>query len=62
MDDDAAINIVEKYEGLVAFGRYFISNEGHTPTRYNCDTFYTTESAARYIGYPFANDVVALHA
>ncbi|KAH9167365.1 hypothetical protein EDB89DRAFT_1997835 [Lactarius sanguifluus] len=70
MDGAAAINTVEKYGGLVAFGRHFIANpdlplrlkEGHSLTRYNRDTFYTTEAATGYIDYPFAKTVVALQA
>ncbi|KAF8263966.1 hypothetical protein EI94DRAFT_1739652 [Lactarius quietus] len=61
--------MVEKYGGLVAFGRHFISNpdlplrlkEGLSLTHYNRDTFYSQE-AAGYIDYPFANNVVALQA
>jgi len=61
---------VEKYGGLVAFGRHFIANpdlplrlkEGLSLTRYNRDTFYATEAAAGYIDYPFANNVLALQA
>jgi len=70
VDRAAAINMVEKYGGLVAFGRHFIANpdlplrlkEGLSLTRYNRDTFYATEAAAGYIDYPFANNVVALRA
>ncbi|KAI9440717.1 hypothetical protein H4582DRAFT_1811459 [Lactarius indigo] len=72
MDGTAAINMVEKYGGLVAFGRHFIANpdlplrlkEGHPLTRYNRDTFYATgaEGAVGYIDYPFAKNVVALQA
>ncbi|KAH8996169.1 putative NADPH2 dehydrogenase chain OYE2 [Lactarius hatsudake] len=70
MDGAAAINTVEKYGGLVAFGRHFIANpdlplrlkEGHSLTPYNRDTFYTTEAAAGYIDYPFSKNVVALQA
>ncbi|KAH9002521.1 hypothetical protein EDB83DRAFT_2602433 [Lactarius deliciosus] len=70
MDGAAAINTVEKYGGLVAFGRHFIAKpdlplrlkEGFSLTRYNRDTFYTTEAATGYIDYPFAKDVVALQA
>ncbi|KAH9074798.1 hypothetical protein EDB83DRAFT_2515656 [Lactarius deliciosus] len=70
MDGAAAINAVEKYGGLVAFGRHFIANpdlplrlkEGHSLTPYNRDTFYTTEAATGYIDYPFSKNVVALQA
>jgi len=70
MDRAAAIKMVEKYGGLVAFGRHFIANpdlplrlkEGLSLTRYNRDTFYATEAAAGYIDYPFAKNVVALQA
>ncbi|KAH9074799.1 hypothetical protein EDB83DRAFT_2312312 [Lactarius deliciosus] len=74
MDGAAAINAVEKYGGLVAFGRHFIANttsqpdlplrlkQGHSLTPYNRDTFYTTEAAAGYIDYPFSKNVVALQA
>ncbi|KAH9027908.1 hypothetical protein EDB84DRAFT_1563243 [Lactarius hengduanensis] len=70
MDGAAANNTVEKYGGLVAFGRDFIANpdlplrlkEGRSLTRYNRDTFYTTEAATGYIDYPFAKNVVALQA
>jgi len=74
---------VEKYGGLVAFGRHFITNvsrifggqwshlsdhiaarssiapEGRSLslTRYNRDTFYATEAATGYSGYPFINNV-----
>ncbi|KAF8264609.1 hypothetical protein EI94DRAFT_1592497, partial [Lactarius quietus] len=68
VDCAAAINMVEKYRSLVAFGRHIIANpdlplclkEGHSLTRYNCDTFYTMEAAAGYIDYPFTNYVVAM--
>ena len=36
--------------------------KGLSLTRYNRDTFYTTEAAGGYIDYPFANNVVALQA
>ena len=36
--------------------------EGLSLTGYNQDTFYTPESAAGYIDYPFANNVVAVQA
>ncbi|KAI9459254.1 putative NADPH2 dehydrogenase chain OYE2 [Lactarius psammicola] len=70
MDGATAINTVEKYGGLVAFGRHFIANpdlplrlkEGLSLTRYNRDTFYAAEAAAGYIDYPFANHVIALQA
>ncbi|KAF8268132.1 hypothetical protein EI94DRAFT_1728501 [Lactarius quietus] len=72
VDRAAAIKMVEKYGGLVAFGRHFIANassgspfapeEGHSLTHYNRDTFYATEAAAGYIDYPFANNIVALRA
>ncbi|KAI9439125.1 hypothetical protein H4582DRAFT_117949 [Lactarius indigo] len=73
MDGATAVDTVEKYGGLVAFGRHFIANpdlplrlkEGLSLTRYNRDTFYAsgaTEAAAGYIDYPFANNVVALQA
>jgi len=70
MDGAAASKMVEKYGGLVAFGRHFIANpdlplrlkEGLSLTRYNRDTFYAKEAAAGYIDYPFANNVVALRA
>lgn len=70
MDRATAIDTVEKYGGLVAFGRHFIANpdlplrlkEGLTLTRYDRDTFYATESAAGYIDYPFVNNVVAVQA
>ncbi|KAF8261415.1 hypothetical protein EI94DRAFT_1606929 [Lactarius quietus] len=70
VDRASAINMVEKYGGLVAFGRHFIANpdlplrlkEGLSLTRYNRDTFYATKAAAGYIDYPFANNVVALQA
>jgi NADPH2 dehydrogenase len=70
MNGAAASKMVEKYGGLVAFGRDFIANpdlplrlkEGLSLTRYNRDTFYTTEAAAGYIDYPFANNVVVLQA
>ncbi|KAI9453406.1 hypothetical protein BJY52DRAFT_1289405 [Lactarius psammicola] len=70
MDGATAINTVEKYGGLVAFGRHFIANpdlplrlkEGLSLTRYNRDSFYVAEAAAGYIDYPFANNVVALQA
>jgi len=65
-----ASKMVEKYGGLVAFGRDFIANpdlplrlkEGLSLTRYNRNTFYSAESATGYIDYPFANSVVALQA
>ncbi|KAF8261819.1 putative NADPH2 dehydrogenase chain OYE2 [Lactarius quietus] len=70
MDGATASKMVEKYGGLVAFGRHFISNpdlplrlkEGLSLTRYNRDTFYDSVVAAGYIDYPFANNVVALRA
>jgi len=70
MDRAKAIDTVEKFGGLVAFGRDFLSNpdlplrlkEGLSLTRYNRDTFYTLESPAGYIDYPFANSAVALQA
>ncbi|KAH9060072.1 putative NADPH2 dehydrogenase chain OYE2 [Lactarius vividus] len=76
MDGAAATNMVEKYGGLVAFGRHFIANwshfsdpdvplrvrEGHSLARYNSDTFYTTEAAAGYTDYPFTNNVGVLQA
>ncbi|KAH9029253.1 hypothetical protein EDB85DRAFT_2290917 [Lactarius pseudohatsudake] len=70
MDRATAIDAVSKYGGLVAFGRHFIANpdlplrlkEGLSLTRYNRDTFFTPESAAGYIDYPFANDAVAVQA
>ncbi|KAH9039321.1 putative NADPH2 dehydrogenase chain OYE2 [Lactarius pseudohatsudake] len=70
MDGAAANNIVEKYGGLVAFGRHFIANpdlplrlkEGHSLTPYNRDTFYATEAATGYIDYPFSKNVAALQA
>jgi len=70
MDGATASKMVEKYGGLVAFGRHFISNpdlplrlkEGLSLTRYNRDTFYDSEVAAGYIDYPFANNAVALRA
>ena len=36
--------------------------KGLSLTRYNRDTFYTTEAAGGYIDYRFANNVVALQA
>ncbi|KAF8267289.1 FMN-linked oxidoreductase [Lactarius quietus] len=59
VDRVAAINMVEKYGGLVAFGRHFIANpdlplrlkEGLSLTRYNRDTFYSTEAAAGYCSW-----------
>ncbi|KAF8258184.1 putative NADPH2 dehydrogenase chain OYE2 [Lactarius quietus] len=62
MDGTAANKMVEKYGGLVAFGRHFISNpdlplrlkEGLSLARYNRDTFYAKEAAAGYIDYAFA--------
>jgi len=70
MDGATANKMVEKYGGLVAFGRHFISNpdlplrlkEGLSLTRYNRDTFYAAEAAAGYIDYPFATSTVALQA
>ncbi|KAF8270075.1 putative NADPH2 dehydrogenase chain OYE2 [Lactarius quietus] len=70
LDGPTASKMVEKYGGLVAFGRHFISNpdlplrlkEGLSLTRYNRDTFYAAEAAAGYIDYPFANGMVALQA
>jgi NADPH2 dehydrogenase len=70
MDRAKAIDTVEKYGGLVAFGRHFLANpdlplrlkEGLSLARYNRDTFYSLESAAGYIDYPFANDAIALQA
>ncbi|KAF8259513.1 putative NADPH2 dehydrogenase chain OYE2 [Lactarius quietus] len=70
MDGATASKMVEKYGGLVAFGRHFIANpdlplrlkEGLSLTRYNRDTFYAKEAAAGYIDYPFSNNVVALQA
>ncbi|KAH9066849.1 hypothetical protein EDB87DRAFT_1776119 [Lactarius vividus] len=70
MDGAAAVNTVEKYGGLVAFGRHFIANpdlplrlkEGHSLTPYNRDRFYATEAAGGYIDYPFSNNAVALQA
>ncbi|KAN0140566.1 hypothetical protein V8E53_001775 [Lactarius tabidus] len=70
MDGVAASKMVEKYGGLVAFGRHFIANpdlplrlkEGLPLTRYNRDTFYARESADGYTDYPFVNNVVALQA
>ncbi|KAF8264533.1 putative NADPH2 dehydrogenase chain OYE2 [Lactarius quietus] len=68
VDRAGAVQMVEKYGGLVAFGRHFIANpdlplrlkNGLSLTRYNRDTFYSTEAAAGYIDYPFANNAVAL--
>ncbi|KAH9029250.1 hypothetical protein EDB85DRAFT_1867271 [Lactarius pseudohatsudake] len=65
-----AIDTVSKYGGLIAFGRHFIANpdlplrlkEGLPLTHYNRGTFFTPESAAGYIDYPFANDAVAVQA
>ncbi|KAI9459881.1 NADH:flavin oxidoreductase/NADH oxidase [Lactarius psammicola] len=70
MDRARAIDTVSKYGGLVAFGRHFLANpdlplrlkEGLSLTGYNYDTFYTPESAAGYIDYPFANNAVAVRA
>jgi NADPH2 dehydrogenase len=70
MNGATAVNMVEKYGGLVAFGRHFIANpdlplrlkEGLSLTRYDRNTFYAAEAAAGYIDYPFANNVVALQA
>ncbi|KAH8993696.1 putative NADPH2 dehydrogenase chain OYE2 [Lactarius akahatsu] len=70
MDGAAATDMVEKHGGLVAFGRHFISNpdlplrlkEGLSLTQYNRDTFYAKETAAGYIDYPFASNVVSLQA
>ncbi|KAH9056798.1 hypothetical protein EDB87DRAFT_1686815 [Lactarius vividus] len=70
MDRATAIDTVSKYGGLVAFGRHFIANpdlplrlkEGLPLTGYNRDTFYVAETAAGYIDYPFANDIVAVQA
>ncbi|KAH9177321.1 hypothetical protein EDB89DRAFT_2200523 [Lactarius sanguifluus] len=65
-----AIDTVSKYGGLIAFGRHFIANpdlplrlkEGLPLTHYNRGTFFTPESAAGYIDYPFANNTVAVQA
>jgi len=70
MDRAKAIDTVEEYGGLVAFGRHFLANpdlplrlkEGLSLARYNRDTFYTPEAAAGYIDYPFANNAVAVQA
>ncbi|KAN0142170.1 hypothetical protein V8E53_000632 [Lactarius tabidus] len=65
MDRATASDTVEKHGGLIAFGRYFVSNldlplrlrEGRSLTRYDGDTFYAAGSATGYIDYPFANEV-----
>ncbi|KAH8993133.1 putative NADPH2 dehydrogenase chain OYE2 [Lactarius akahatsu] len=65
-----AIDTVSKYGGLIAFGRHFIANpdlplrlkEGLPLTHYNRGTFFTPESAAGYIDYPFANNAVIVQA
>ncbi|KAF8270079.1 putative NADPH2 dehydrogenase chain OYE2 [Lactarius quietus] len=70
LDGPTASKMVERYGGLVAFGRHFISNpdlplrlkEGLSLTRYNRDTFYAAEAAAGYIDYPFATSTVTLQA
>ncbi|KAI0252324.1 FMN-linked oxidoreductase [Lactifluus subvellereus] len=56
-DRASATSAVEKYGGLVAFGRHFIANpdlplrlkEGFSLTPYNRGTFYSPEAAAGYI-------------
>jgi len=66
----SATSAVEKYGGLVAFGRHFIANpdlplrlkKEFPLTPYNRGTFYTPEAAAGYIDYPFVNEVVPLKA
>jgi len=66
----SAVSTVEKHGGLVAFGRHFIANpdlplrlkEGIELTPYNRDTFYSPETPAGYVDYPFANEVVPLRA
>ncbi|KAF8256354.1 hypothetical protein EI94DRAFT_1837563 [Lactarius quietus] len=59
-----AIDMVEKYGGLIAFGRHFIANpdlplrlkEGLSLMHYNRDTFYTSkEPATGYVDYPFTS-------
>jgi NADPH2 dehydrogenase len=70
LDRTTAINTVEKYGGLVAFGRHFISNpdlplrlkEDLSLTGYNRATFYAAEAATGYIDYPFANNTTAVQA
>ncbi|CCA71265.1 probable NADPH2 dehydrogenase chain OYE2 [Serendipita indica DSM 11827] len=58
---ETAKQYVEKYDGLVAFGRWYISNPdlprrielGADLNEYNRKTFYKPESPEGYIDYPF---------
>ncbi|KAN0131987.1 hypothetical protein V8E53_010267 [Lactarius tabidus] len=69
MGRPTAIDAVEKYGGLVAFGRHFIASpdlplrlkEGLSLTRYSRDTFYVLEFGVGYIDYPLvdANNAIA---